>query len=169
MPRSRTRWLSEFLSLGDIICHHELVSTLSSLYDLALLGKNGTSETFGTSIWRGIYKRFPKARYVVVRRDPVEVAESLRKQDVTCDVARMAKVLNEAWDELPALKIEYDRINYRLPEIWQHCRDDRYPAARDVMKDQHIPEKTADGVDLGLRQQILNVDHDRLRRLTCSA
>ncbi len=157
MPRSRTKWLSAFLTHGDVTCHHELVSTLNDLDSLAGLARDGTSETFGTSLWRAIYRRFPSARYVVIRRDPEEVEASLLRQGISTDVAAMSRVLDEASSELPALVVEYDHINYRLPDIWHYCRDDRYPISRDAMKDEIIAEPVKD--------QLARVDYDRLRRL----
>src|SRR6187549_949658 len=120
LPRSRTKWLSEFLTHGDVLCHHELIAHCNDLDELATLGRNGSSETLGLLLWRALYDRYPNAKYVLVQRDPAEVEDSMRRQEVPCNVSQIQNCMNQALRELPALIIDYDHINYRLQDIWQH-------------------------------------------------
>lgn len=162
MPRSRTKWLSAFLTHGDIVCHHEYVSKLRDLDELSALSNNGTAETFGIWLWEAIYRRFPNARYVVIRRDPVEVEKSMERQGVPFNVAQCENVMKRMVESLPALVIDYDHIDWRLQDIWQHCRRDRMPYGREDMREQNIQEP--------VRDQLARVDPENLRRLIeCSA
>lgn len=72
-PRSRTRWLSEYLE-----CGHDLVLGCRSVNDFAdkLRDVRGTVETsvaVGWPIWRDL---FPKARFAIIHRAPYSVGDS---------------------------------------------------------------------------------------------
>ena len=138
LPRSRTKWLSEFLTYGSIRCYHERLSQLPSIADLSTMGDNGSAETFATSVWAKVYDRFPDARYVVIKRDPAEVERSLAALGYRPPVREMAKTLNAAEKGLPCLSIQYHEINDRLREIWEWCREDEFPAERAAMTHERI-------------------------------
>ena len=79
LPRSRTRWLAEFLSYGPWRCTHEEARHFRSMEDVASWAKQawcGSVETAVASFWRSIPKG---VRVVVVRRPIPEVEASLRR------------------------------------------------------------------------------------------
>src|SRR5580693_982148 len=74
LPRSRTAWLSKFLSYGKWFCHHEHAIRLRSIEDFkAALAQRytGFAETAAGPAWHLIRHFRPDVRAVVVRR-PVE-------------------------------------------------------------------------------------------------
>lgn len=79
MPRSRTAWLSRFLTYGDWACGHEELRHMRSMDDVkAWLAQpcTGTAETAAAPFWRSL----PQGVQVVVVRRPVgEVVESLMR------------------------------------------------------------------------------------------
>lgn len=80
LPRSRTAWLSNFLTYGDWFCGHDELRHLRGLDDVrSWLSQpfTGTAETGAASWWRLLVKYRPDARVVVVRRPVDEVVESL--------------------------------------------------------------------------------------------
>lgn len=82
LPRSRTKWLSRFLSYGAWRSHHDLPVSVGSLdHLLAELGQPhvGSTETGLAVAWRSIRERFPEARFAVVRRSVAEVETSARR------------------------------------------------------------------------------------------
>ena len=160
LPRSRTKWLSEFLTYGPIRCYHERLSQLPSIADLSTLGDNGSAETFATSVWWKVYERFPEARYVVIKRDPAEVERSLATMGYRPPVREMAKTLDAAEKGLPCLSVEYDEINDRLAEIWRWCREDEFPTDRAEMKHERIV--------CDLPEMLRAVDLPKLRRMQWS-
>ena len=79
LPRSRTRWLSEFLSYGPWRCTHEEARHFRTMEDFAswqLQPFCGSVETAIASFWRLIPKN---VRVVVIRRDVASVKASLRR------------------------------------------------------------------------------------------
>jgi hypothetical protein len=80
LPRSRTAWLSRFLTYGDHVCGHEELRHCRSLGDVEQWFSQsciGTSETSAAPFWR-LFERFaPDARIVIVRRPVADVVESV--------------------------------------------------------------------------------------------
>ena len=75
-PRSRTKWLSEYLG-----CGHDLMLGCKSFDEFVakLRNTNGTVETsvaIGYPLWRSL---FPYAKFVVIHRMPLEVGESFSR------------------------------------------------------------------------------------------
>lgn len=143
MPRSRTYWLSRFLTHGDVTCHHDLLSGVASFEDYAAaLGQDdGAAETAAILLWRPMLRRFPDARYVIVRRDPVEVDRSLAAQGVVADVTRLARSLDQAHEGLrhaDVMTVDYHDMDAALPAIWRHCRSDPMPDGREAMRHRNL-------------------------------
>jgi hypothetical protein len=82
MPRSRTAWLSRFLTYGDWICGHEEIRNMRSVDDLTAWFSQpctGTVETAASPWWRTLDRLSPGAKIVVVRRPVDEVVESFAR------------------------------------------------------------------------------------------
>jgi GNAT superfamily N-acetyltransferase len=80
LPRSRTYWLSRFLSYGQYQCAHEQARYVRGLDDIrSWLAQDyaGTCETAAAPWWRYVQKYRPDAKIVVVRRPVDEVVDSL--------------------------------------------------------------------------------------------
>jgi len=80
LPRSRTAWLSNFLSYGDWHCGHDEVRHMRSMDDVrAWLSQpnTGTIETSVAPWWRLLAKLSPDAKVVLIRRPVEDVVGSL--------------------------------------------------------------------------------------------
>lgn len=80
LPRSRTKWLSEFLTYGPWQCSHEAARHFRSMGDItswAHMPFSGSAETAVGEFWRVIPTLVPPVRVVVVRRPIEEVVKSL--------------------------------------------------------------------------------------------
>ena len=80
LPRSRTAWISRFLTYGDWKCGHEELRHMRSLDDIQAWFSQpciGAAETAGASWWRLLERFAPDARVLVVRRPVDEVVNSL--------------------------------------------------------------------------------------------
>lgn len=85
-PRSRTAWLSAFLSYRAWRCEHEQSVTMRSFDDMRAFftqPQRGTIETGAAPAWRLIQHVCPPVRQVVLRRDIGEVMDSFRRLDVS--------------------------------------------------------------------------------------
>ncbi len=80
LPRSRTAWLSRFLSYGEWHCGHDELRHMRTLDDVSAWFSQpftGTVETAGAPWWRLLPKYAPGAKIAVVRRPVPEVLGSL--------------------------------------------------------------------------------------------
>lgn len=85
MPRSRTAWLSAFLSYKDWTCHHEMAVQMRSISDVRALfsqPRTGTVETGVAQGWWLVEHEAPGIKKVVVRRPVIEVVQSLLDADL---------------------------------------------------------------------------------------
>lgn len=80
LPRSRTKWLSSYLSCFDWYCGHDELRHMRGLDDVRSWlsqPKTGTVETLAAPWWRLIMKYRPDIRVIVIRRPVEEVVNSL--------------------------------------------------------------------------------------------
>ena len=85
LPRSRSFWLSRYLSCAGYHCWHEQAPHFRSLGDVqAWLSQDftGASETTAAPFWRTIVAARPDVRVLVVRRPVGEVVDSLMRLDM---------------------------------------------------------------------------------------
>lgn len=113
LPRSRTSWLSMFLSYKDWTCHHEKAMHMRSMDDVKELfaaANTGSVET-GAPYGRCLLKWFvPNLKEVVILRPLEEVVDSVMKIDLqgisVFDRDKLRKIL--AKGERALLKIAKD-------------------------------------------------------------
>lgn len=97
LPRSRTAWLSAFLTYRDWRCFHEAAITLRSIEDTkSFLGQPriGVAETAAAPGWKMLRHYFPQSRIVVVHRPVEEVVDAMMNVDIS-GVARYDRALLE--------------------------------------------------------------------------
>ena len=84
LPRSRTKWISAFLSYNEWKCGHEQAILLRSIHDMKNLFDipySGTVETASAHAWRIIQYHAPHVRHAVILRSVDEVMESMMRLD----------------------------------------------------------------------------------------
>ncbi len=110
LPRSRTFWLSRFLSYGAWHCGHDEIRHARSLEDIkSWLAQpcTGTVETAAAPFWRLLPEG---VRVVTVRRPAAEVAESLDALNLGFDRATMRRALER-------MNRKLDQIEARAPSV----------------------------------------------------
>jgi len=128
LARSRTAWLANFLTTGDHFCHHEGMNGCSSVEQYKKkIGNDGDSCT-GLMLF-DMNTLFPDSPMVIIERDPSVSIEFCYKTYGYYDPESM-HYLKKQLDEVEGLRIEYDDINVRLPEIWGHLIGDGYDQRR---------------------------------------
>jgi len=114
LPRSRTAWLSQFLTYGDAICGHEQLRHMRSVDDIKAWFAQpdiGTAETSAAPWWRLLDQFAPNAKVLVVRRPVEEVVESLmRLPGVAFDRAMLTS-------RMQYLDRKLDQIKARVPGV----------------------------------------------------
>ena len=112
LPRSRTTWLTRYLSYGPWICWHDQARYLREPADIQrwfLQPYTGSAETSVARWWRLIRLLQPELRIVVVRRPVEAVVDSLLRLDLgdagTFDRDRLRREmlrLDRALDQIEA-------------------------------------------------------------------
>ena len=135
LPRSRSAWLSRFLTYGEWMCGHEELRHMRSLDDVQAWFSQpniGTAETAGAPWWRLLDRFAPDARVLVVRRPRDEVAESLinipgtqfDRTALDSILLKLDRSLDQIEARLPnVLSASFDSLNEEdtCAAVFEHC------------------------------------------------
>jgi hypothetical protein len=116
LPRSRTFWLSRFLTYGDWQCGHDEMRHARALDDVqAWLSQpcTGTVETGAAPFWRLV----SHVKTIVIRRPISEVVASIRKLGFDVDPDLLTK-------SMARLDRKLDQIEHRIPDVLSVRYDD---------------------------------------------
>lgn len=121
LPRSRTAWLANFFSTGDVFCWHEAMAGVGSQDEYWKRMRSPQATYVGNSdcgLFMGGYRK--GCPLVIIERDLDEVEEALFHKGFpgTRSVLIESK---EAMDEMVGLRIPFEDINDRLEEIHNTC------------------------------------------------
>lgn len=131
LPRSRTAWLANFLTFGEIRCQHEMMSEFSvhGLFE-ELTGTNlryeGNSDTSAAMFLPDILRYMPDIPIVVVRREPKEVRFALQNVGMNLtehQLRPMIEGLNEAEKLENTITFRFEELSKEstLRAIQEHC------------------------------------------------
>ena len=134
LPRSRTYWLSRFLTYRNWTCAHDEARHMRSIEDVKSwlsLDYVGCSETSAAPYWRLVRRFRPDARVVVVRRPVAEVVESLLatgigfdRQVLTANLRHYDARLDQIAARVPgALSVTFDELKgeQACARLFEHC------------------------------------------------
>lgn len=143
LPRSRTAWLSKFLTVGDWVCGHDEIRHCRSLDDAKAWFAQpcvGTIETAAAPFWRLTAKIAPRARIVVIRRPVEEVVASMLAIpgmvfDEECLTAAMRALdhkLDQIEARLPCLSVKYADLAHEktCKAVFEYCLPYRHDPER---------------------------------------
>ena len=116
LPRSRSAWLSVFLSRGSRLVGHDIgVESATPEEFLGRIGADlaGTCETGAGFAWSSIRNARPDLKFAVILRNPVEVSASLerfglfgmlpemrQRMEYLAEIAQLPGTLNLTFDAL---------------------------------------------------------------------
>ena len=134
--RSRTMWLSAFLTYGVCVCNFEAtarVSSLSEVLTMLSIPGMGAAETLAAPAWPLLLTAEPRLRVVVVRRPLEEILGSLvaaTKDQMELDLSRLRHVLAYLRRALDRLSLQPQTLTVDFSElkreetckaIFEHC------------------------------------------------
>ena len=110
LPRSRTAWLARWLGF-----EHDIAPRADSVQDFldVLSRARGTVETGASGAHTLIRTAFPQAKFITVRRNRVDVAQSLARfgvSGVETELARRETELDQI-EDAGALRVEYNELS----------------------------------------------------------
>ena len=129
LPRSRTAWLSKFLTYGEWSCGHEELRHLRSLDDVKswfTQDCTGTAETAASPWWRLL----PKTKIVLIRRPVGEVVESLMALGIAFDRTKLEEAfayhdrkLDQIAARMPCLSVDYAALETAetCAKVFEYC------------------------------------------------
>lgn len=128
LPRSRTAWLTKFLSYRSPQCWHEGTSRMQNFHQIieAFHGGWRVADTMLALRLPEVVARVPELRTVVVRRAIPDVQASMARLGLPMPRAFLLK-LDDALDvaeELPgAISVHYDDLDTEKAcrEVFEHC------------------------------------------------
>lgn len=162
--RSRTMWLSAFLTYGICACNFEAAAKVSSFQEVvhALnIPGIGSAETAAAPAWRLLKIAAPTLRSVVVRRPRKEILasfEAMTKDRVELDMTLVEKMLARAEHYLELISSHPDTLTVSFKDlekeetckaIFEHC----------------LPYKHDSGWWNFMRQKVLDTDIVQLAEL----
>lgn len=134
LPRSRTAWLSCFLTYREWVCAHEEIRHARSLEDVRAWLKQpcvGSAETAASPWWRLLREYAPETRVVTVRRPVADVVGSLRRSGMPLDYAsveRRMRMLDHKLDQIEArwpgvLSVRFSDLESEKAcrSVFEHC------------------------------------------------
>lgn len=132
--RSRTFWLSRFLSYADWRCGHDDSVRLRSPADIvswASQPKTGAADTLAAAWWRLFPTYAPGLRIVTVRRDPAEIEASIRRHGAFPDwkgraaaVRQFCRKLDQIEKRVPGvLSVRFEDLAHEetCAAVFEHC------------------------------------------------
>jgi hypothetical protein len=117
LPRSRTAWLSTFLTHKGWTCHHDLVAKCADMMEIETalrMPRVGLADTGAAHGWRVIRAAFPAAQFITVRRHLDNVKESLAGQGIDpswADLHRLNHKLDEIEAQAGTIRLEYGNLS----------------------------------------------------------
>ncbi len=132
LPRSRTKWLSKYLSYGPWVCGHDELQYMATLDDIATWFTQphiGSVESAAAPFWRLLVAMQPSVRIVTVRRPVGAVLASLERQGVGGDaVAAMILACDRKLDQIElrvpgVLSVPFDKLVRKdvCASVFEHC------------------------------------------------
>lgn len=133
-PRSRTAWLSSFLTYGPWYCGHEEARHLRSIEDAASWLNTpftGSAETAVAPYWRTLVKLRPDVKIVTVRRPVQESIDSFNKLPFQWDqtfLRNRVEQIDRKLDQIKARLSGVMEVNFHdltdeatCAALFEHC------------------------------------------------
>jgi len=159
--RSRTAWLSEFLTYGRCRCHNEIAVRLRSMDDVRALYDipgTGSAETAAAPAWQLIQHCVPGIRSVVVRRPLDDIIASFARSEVAhiaaIDEDKLRRIIayeQRCLEKISAqpgvLTVDFADLHQRdvCAAVFEHCLPYRFDEGWWLsMKDRNIQSNVTD-------------------------
>jgi len=154
LPRSRTAWLSVFLSQSGIHCFHDGMNRCNSLAEYSeKIDGCGDSST-GVFMF-GLNKMYPDAPVVIIDKNDEEFERCVSWCNETYGVDSRAEILRqrETLSKVKGLRVNQSDIDLRMQEIFEHLTSCEWQNHYSNIK------------ELNIQSDPFNVDFDAAKRL----
>lgn len=152
LPRSRTAWLSVFLSQSGIHCYHEGINGCKSLAEYKDKVSGCGDSTTAFNYMGDLYCGHPT---VIIEKNDIEFERCINwcKQSFGVDVRQAMAEQRENLHSIDGMRVMQSEIDSRLPEIFEHLTGGEF-----------LPHY-ADLSRLSITSNINNIDIESMREL----
>lgn len=154
LPRSRTAWLSVFMSQSGIRFYHEAINGCHSIDEYNDKIKGFGDCTTGFDLLH-INTITAESKIVIIEKNDVELAKCVKwcDKEYSYNSQSMIEGLSIKLSSFSGLRIKQSEINERLQDIWEYLVD--------------IPwcEKYADLINFNIQVQSAAIDEEAARNL----
>lgn len=179
LPRSRSKWMAEFLATGATTMHDPLkkcasIEELGERIDRRLFLDPDTAvfvaDTAAVLFYEQLRARFPGARWLVVSRPVEEVRRSLEAQGVPAEMLHefvlaftevIAQVAHTRSRDFVKL-VRYHEIDAELHNVW------KFVGVAKPLWPWYVEMMTARNIQVPFHQQQRETDHGKVARLFAS-
>lgn len=131
LPRSRSAWLSLFLSYAGREVGHDIGPDCASVGQFMAKIGDGTCETGAIFAWPLIRRLRPDLKLAIVRRDPHEVTESLERfgvHDQLIEMQRRSDFLEDLSAQRGVVTVDYEDVSHAsgCKRLFEHCLDEEF-------------------------------------------
>lgn len=153
LPRSRTAWLSAFMTYDGNYCFHEGFNGCKTLEEYKnKIGNHGDSST-GLMLL-DVNKVFPERRILIIESDPSDSIEFMEREYGVSDKSWIY-YLKERLDKIEGVRIHKDDIDKNLSLIWDYLTEKPYDRLRgEMLKGLNI--QTFQKMDISSAQEFLS-------------
>jgi len=126
LPRSRTTWLSNFLTTDKTFCYHDPLAEMSSYKEILELKTDRITGIADTGVGYFDLSMFP-CRKLIIERNLEDVNREMSKMlNIPVDMSDLQRRI----EDIDGVRIQFDDINARLQDIWEYCTGLPYDALR---------------------------------------
>ena len=150
-PRSRTKWLSEFLTTERTTCYHEPSVHWKNKDDISSFFKYrprcGVADSGLTLLWKDVVRRIPKCKIILVERNLEDALNSMNnlldKHGLEClnknHYKQSYDKIQEIKNEIDCLVIPYESLKEEniCRTVFEYCiPDEEFDSTRWVEMDK---------------------------------
>ena len=113
LPRSRTVWLSKLLTYGGWTCFHDLLAQMQpeGIAEYLKQPNAGIIDTGLVLHWKKMRGLVPEAKIITIRRDVLDVRDSLVKMGLDFPITPFYAALEEIEKEPDVISIPYEALS----------------------------------------------------------
>jgi len=160
LPRSRTAWLSNFMTTGNIFCHHEAINGCHNMTDFLVKTEGcGDSDT-GLALFK--YEDYlPNIRTVIIDSS-IDAAVNFGLEQGH-NIHKAMVIEKERLDNIHGLHVDINDIDANLESIWKHLTDEPFNEKRaNLLTNFNVQIKDLDVMDIPSIRQFMAVTNGYL-------
>ncbi len=125
LPRSRTAWLSAFMSQSSTYFHHEAIDGCKSIDEYRNKVNGCGDSTTGFPFLKG---EMENKKIVIIKKNNEQIEDCIKWSDETfgIDSRELVGEMNNQLNDIDGLVVFQSEIDDRLRDIWEFLVDDTW-------------------------------------------